>query len=384
MKQIGNKSRKVTKGAPSGFLVSLLFHGIVFFIAGVFVVFKVMNPPEPEFEAPPPIERPKMKLKKPKVKVNKSSNPKPSSRIVAKVKTKQMPEIQLPDLMGTGDGLLGEGAGIGGEVLDLPDINSIRLMGTTVSSGSDFVGVYYDFNRLSDGRRSPIDTAEYQQILVNFFSKNWNTRVIDKYYHSPQKRYATCFMVPEIPSDLGPDAFGESGAAGYCWGIYYKGNLVHRAPIKFRFWGFGDDVLMVRVNGKLVLAASWPGSTVQDSCGWTSRAPESGMYRLGAREAQVGDWITLEGGVPVDMEVFIGESPGGTFCAQLLVEVDGVEYERNKQGGPILPMFTTEVPSWGTLDAIYEHLVQGEAMLTNGPVFNDFYDDKLATAEGGR
>ncbi len=84
-------------------MISLIFHGAVFFIAGLFVVFKVMNPPKPEFEVPPPIERSKMKPRKPKVK--KSSQPKPSSRIVATVKSRKMPEIQLPDLQGTGAAL---------------------------------------------------------------------------------------------------------------------------------------------------------------------------------------------------------------------------------------------------------------------------------------
>ncbi len=374
------KSKKANagKGAPSGFVISLIVHAAAFFLAGIFVVFTVVNKPEPEFLPPPPIERPKMKLKKPKVKVKKSSQPKPSSRIVAKVKSREMPEIQLPDLMGTGEGLLGGGTGIGDEVLDLPDINSIRLMGTAMSSGSDFVGTYYDFNRRQDGSPYSMDTDSYASHMLQFFTSDWNTHLINKFYHSSQKRYASCFMVPSIPSDLGPEAFGEPQAAGYCWGILYKGKLVHKTDIKFRFWGFGDDVLMVRVDGKMVLAASWPGSSVQEGCGWSSRAPESGLYMLGAQPAQVGDWITLEGGVPKEMEVFIGESPGGIFCAQLLVQVEGVDYEKNKQGGPILPMFTTDVPSWGTLDAIYEHLVQGEATLTNGPVFNDFYDDSYA------
>ena len=34
-------------------------------------------------------------------------------------------------------------------------------------------------------------------------------------------------------------------------------------------------------------------------------------------------------------------------------------------------MFTTEKPTHAVTDAIYEYLIEGEAMLTNGPVFND-------------
>ncbi len=377
MKHVSKWSGKVGKGAPSGFIISVLVHAGAFFLAGIFVVFSVVNKQEPEFQAPPPIARPKMNLKKPKVKVQKSSTPKPSSRIVAKVKTAKMPDIQIPDLVGSGEGLM-EGIGLGGDFLELPEVKNVTLMGSTVSGGNDFVGTYYDFNRRSNGGFYSMSTDEYQDIVLQFFLSGWDEADLSRFYRSPTKLYSTCFMVPKIPSDLGPEAFDEAGAAGYCWGILYKGKLVHSSAIRFRFRGFGDDVLMVRVDGELVLAASWPGSSIQEGCGWTSNSGDSETYRLGAQGAVVGDWITLEPGVAKDMEVFIGESPGGQFSAQLVVEVDGVNYKRNSYGGPILPMFTTEVPSWETLDAICPHLVQGEAMLTNGPVFNDYYDDSAA------
>ena len=34
---------RVNKGAPSGLVISLLFHAAAFFIAGLFVVFTVVN-----------------------------------------------------------------------------------------------------------------------------------------------------------------------------------------------------------------------------------------------------------------------------------------------------------------------------------------------------
>ena len=117
---------------------SLIFHGAIFFIAGLFVVFTVVNRAPPPFEPAPPIERPKMKLQKPKVKVQKNTQPKPSSRIVAKVQTKQMPDIQLPDLEGAGDGLM-SGAGTGGDggFMDLPSIQDVTIFGGADSIGND-------------------------------------------------------------------------------------------------------------------------------------------------------------------------------------------------------------------------------------------------------
>ncbi len=364
--------RKTGKGAPSGLIISLIVHAAAFFIAGMFVVFTVVTKEEPEFTPPPPVERPKMKLKKPKVKVKKSSTPKPSSRIVAKVKTTKMPDIQIPDLVGDGEGLLQGSGDPAGLIMDLPDINSIKLMGSEVSTGSDFIGTFYDFNRLRDGRSNGIDMDMYQDLLSDFFNRGWDESKLSRFYQSPNKRYATFFMVPQIPSDLGPEAFGEFGSAGYFWGVHYKGKLVHKEGITFRFRGLGDDVMMVRVDGKLNMGASWPNYPIQDSCGWTSNSGESRIYKLGSNNAEVGDWITLEPGVPLDMEVFIGEGWGGRFSAQLVVEVEGVKYEKNNQGGPILPMFTTEEPSWAVQDIVMERLVVGEAKVTDCPVFSDF------------
>ncbi len=366
-----SRTKKVSKGAPSGFVISLIFHAAVFFLAGLFVVFSVVNKPEPAFEPPPPVERPKMKLKKPKVKVKKSSQPKPSSRIVAKVKTRDMPEIQLPDLMGSGEGLMG-GTGLGGEFMDLPEIQQLTVFGRGVTAGNDFVGTYYDFNRTRRGTFNSMDPDTYYIELLDFVTDDWDTRNFAKYYRSPDKLYATCFMIPSTPSDLGPEAFGELGAYGYCWAIHYVGQLIHNEGIKFRFWGYGDDLLIVRVDGEIVLSSGGRSSVLQRNNGWTSSSSQSDIYYLGNGRAQVGDWITLEPGVERDMEVLVGESPGGIFSAMLVVEVEGVDYELNVQGGPILPMFTTEQPSHATLDSIYEWLIEGEACLTNGPVFSDF------------
>lgn len=364
--------QQIGKGAPSGLIMSLLFHGVAFFVAGLFVVFRVINSPEPEFVAPPPIERPRMKLKKPRVKVKKSSNPKPSSRIVAKVKTAKMPEIQLPDLLGSGDGLLGDGTGLGKIDIEIPDLNSIKLIGSDTTTGSDLVGTYYDFNRRSNGRKWAIDRTEFREALVAFANAGWDLSKLSRYYRSDKKLYSSFVMVPEIPSQLGPEAFGEPEAAGYFWAVHYKGQLVHKDGITFRFRAFGDDQLLIRVDGELVLVGGWANSQTYLRCGWSSSSGESRNYKLGSGTAEVGDWITLEPGVPLDIEILVAEDPGGEFCAQVLVEEKGVEYERNHKGGPILPVFTTDPLSREMLDTLYEHVVVGEASLAGGPVFCDY------------
>ncbi len=373
-----SRSGRLNKGAPSGFIVSLIFHAAVFFIAGIFVVFAVVRKPEPEFEPPPPIERPKMKLKKPKVKVRKSSQPKPSSRIVAKVKTREMPEIQLPDLTGTGDGLLG-GLGDGGEFMDLPDIGEMSLFGGGITSGSDLEVTFYSMRRRANGTDNEnMDHQMYTRIIKEFVENGWDTSRLRKYYHSPRKLYASTIFIPPVTSIAGPLSFGEEidMQLGSCWAAHYHGELIHKDGITFRFWGHADDVLTVALNKEVVLAANLPWTGIDAwmiADGWNGyKAPGSrgqtsgdGQHPCGNGNLAGSDWITLEPGVPYEFDAVVGEAPGGQFCAVLLVEVQGEEYELNEYGGRTFSLFATQPLSRQLQDTILMGMYEGDAMVTN-------------------
>ncbi len=371
-------AKRARTGAPSGLVISLAFHGVVFFLAGIFVVFHVLPEKEPVFEPPPPIERPKMKLKKPKVKVQKSSTPKPSSRIVAKVKTAKMPEIQIPDLMGTGEGLLG-GTGLGGEFIDLPDVGEINIIGKEVSAGNDMEVTFYTMAKRKNGEPGSMlseGAPEFFDILRDFVKSGWKKSKLHKLYKSPKKLYATSLMIPITSSVLGPAAFNEDINYGYAWIALYEGKLVYKEDIKFRFWGASDDILTVAVDNEVVLAAnfSWEGVkayTIADF--WTSHAVNNRTYVAANQTLVGGDWIELKAGVPRDFKAITGEGPGGEYFAYLLVEVEGEHYPLNEFGGRIFPMFCTEKPTWELQDVILENLFEDEANVMDvSPIFQDF------------
>jgi hypothetical protein len=368
MKQSGKGPRKVNKGMPSAVLLSVLIHVGLFLIAGALVVFTVVKKEEQKFEPPQAVERPKMKLRKPKVKLKKSSKPRSTTRIVTRKNVKSMPDIQLPEMSGMGDGL---GGGVGDGFDILLDFGETTIFGSGQSIGNDFVGTFYDFKRDRVGNSRNIDTATFKTKVADFVRSGWSATKLSDYYQSPKKLYATCFMVPTVRSSVAPAAFGEPETGGWCWIAHYKGDLVHEEGIKFRFWGQGDDILIVRVGSEVVLNASWK-NTESIYCNWYSSDPKNRIYQMGNGYSVVGDWITLEPGVPVSMEVLCGEVPGGHFDAMLCVEVEGVDYEVNAQNGPILPMFKTAEPEHALRDKIYENLIEGEACITNGPVFCDF------------
>ena len=370
-----NEPGKVTKGRASGLLISVLVHVGLFLLAGLFVVFVVPQKKEKKFVPPPAVERPKMQIKKPKVKPAKTSKPKPTQRIVTKMKKASMPSFDLPDIGGMGDGL--GGVGIGDGFSGMPAVDSISLFGGGQTIGNDFVGTFYDFKRDRRGGATSYDPTSMCSALQKFVQSGFQNSRLAKYYRSPRKLYTTTFVTGMVPSSFAPLAFGED-TEGWCWAIHYNGQLVSHKDIRFRFWGFADDILLVAVNKEVVLNASW--SWPSDSYGkyaiggnWVVEdATDDFQYYYGPNWARVGDWIELKAGEPFEMDVIIGEVPGGEFYCMLTVQEDGVEYERNKQQQPILPIFKTEEPSHVLADTIYRTMFKDEASVTNGPIFRDY------------
>lgn len=121
------------------------------------------------------------------------------------------------------------------------------------------------------------------------------------------------------------------------WVVYYKGQVSPPEDGNYRFVAYADDVVVVAVNGKTVLVGGRPDATKNLKM-WTP--PEQGP-RIGAANGNLlyGDWITLKKDEPVDLDVLVGERPGGSFCAFLLYEKQGEEYPKTASGVPKLPLF---------------------------------------------
>ena len=368
MKRVRN-GKGVTKGAPSGLVISLIIHAAAFMLAGLLVVFNVVNKEEKKFVPPKPVERPKMKLKKPKVKVKKNAKPKSSNRIVTKVTKANMPDIQLPEMSGMGDGLAG---GVGGGFDLVPDLSGISVFGSGQSIGNDFEGRCYFLKYDRKGGNAVMDSDKFMFLLRKFCTKNWPESLLSGYYRSPDKLYTASIMVPLVPSSMAADVFGQPEMESYWFFAKYKGQLVYPEDIRFRFWGAGDAFLVVNVAGKNVLI-NGVRKRLEVLDFWQSTDPDNDKYFLGNKPMRIGDWIDLKAGEPLDMQVLFGEYAGGTMCGMLLVEVDGVEYPRTRQGGPMLPAFKTEEFTRDQIEEIRKYLPEGECSLTNGPVFRDYF-----------
>ncbi len=376
MKKLVNKTKGLIRGTSTAVLLSVAIHAALFFGAGVWVVFRFIDAKEAKF-VPQKIDRPKMKLKKLRVKVKEQSKPrKTTTRITSTRKSADLPDIQLPEMTGMGAGL--EGA-IGGFDM-MADLSKMTLMGGGKSVGNDLEGTFYDLKRARDGvtaipgmqvAQGAVDPLPYIHAL-NRFLENWSPEAFSEYYRSPGKLYATQFMVPPCSSTLAPGKFGiNEDIHAAMWAIHYKGKIAHKTGGRFRFWGQGDDNFFVRLNGKVVLNASpYVRRSIHDPDDWQSSSKENQQYPLGNSRARVGDWFTLEPGVPMGMEALICEGPGGVFAMILLVEEEGVEYPRNEQGAPILPIFKTMETPEHLIDEIEYTLIPGQASLEGGPIFS--------------
>ena len=118
------------------------------------------------------------------------------------------------------------------------------------------------------------------------------------------------------------------------WVIFYKGQVSPPEDGIYRFLGYSDDLLAVAVNGRTVCIGAR-----MELPAW--KAPQGGgpFVPAAAGGLTYGDWIPLKKDEPIDLDVLIGERPGGGFCAFLLYEKQGETYPVNEKGVPMYPIF---------------------------------------------
>jgi hypothetical protein len=208
--------------------------------------------------------------------------------------------------------------------------------------GGAFVGKFYDLKQLKNGTPSKLDEQTgYTAEVGKFINSGWNPANLERFFVGPNPLYTTQIFIPSIDANQGPVAFGLGGRVQpKMWLVHYKGNVVAPESGTFRFVGVADDILVVRFNGRVVLDGGYYNptghapSTYYASTG-LKLDPKMGFYKGSGR----GGPVQVKAGESYPMEIVIGEWPGGQFKAWLMIEKDGVEYEKDAKGNPILPIF---------------------------------------------
>jgi len=270
---------------------------------------------------------------------------------------------------GTGDGL---GPGLStGTGLQNP-------FGMTSAGNNALVGNFYDLKQTKDGKPTGFTEVETLKVLSEFIgSGNWNPKILEEYFKAPNTLYQTKIYIPIMSAALAPEAFGcGKDVQPVHWVAHYRGMVAAPKTGKFRFVGRADNVMVVRFNGKVVLdggdysvglaKAIWDPGSVAVLAGTSGdneleREMRRGGYDIPVTsykyaESQqynerggvmVGRSINVKEGKKYPVEIIISEL-GGLFGASLMIEEDGVKYEKEEPGGaPILPLFQldSEVPT---------------------------------------
>lgn len=209
------------------------------------------------------------------------------------------------------------------------------------------IGRIVDFKTNADGTPRVAYSAEgsYWKDAKNLVDRNFAEEAFAPFFAPPRRVALTHLWIPPQTSVNGPKAFGVGDVmkpSGFA--VYYTGTLKAARAGRYRLWGYFDDFMLVRVDGKTVLDAVWNtgGLVAGMMTGWKTSDPQA-VGRVKCPQAggklAPGDWFAVDPGRPRALELFVGERPGGMVGGVLLIEQEGVDYAQAADGTTVLPVF---------------------------------------------
>jgi hypothetical protein len=269
------------------------------------------------------------------------------------------------DGMGTGFGSgTGPGAGMG--------TGTANPFGVLDANANALEGTFYDFKQNRRKRPTDMNPDKLRALVPEFVNRGWRESFMHEYFAAPRKLYQTKIYMPNMSADSAPAAFEvEKEVQPTMWMVVYRGTVVAPKTGKFRFVGAGDDLLIVRFNGKNVFDHGYTLGTIgrhvyKDFACMSGSGLDKDLERKFKRDFPVklpvkfhqypttvayndeigglaeGAEFEVVGGKPYPIEILISEIPGGRFCAALLIEEIGATYNKASNGSPIYHLFRTD------------------------------------------
>lgn len=324
-----------------------------------------------------PINSKKMSVQRPKPSAPSASA---AARVIAANVASPM-AVEVPDVVTEallfdsgvddfGEGGLGDGDGVGGA-----GEGGGGGFGTTGALPGALSGRLYDFKKGPDGTKVNYNIANPADFFdrVNRLQKSrFSEGALGRYFQAPNLLNLSHLMIPLSPASEGPKHFGAEGVIEPSgWIAHYEGKVVAPRDGSFRFSGIGDDYVVVMVNGKMRLMASRP-DTQQSVVGrWTPTEPVGKHLGPFQNDAHLvyGDWIKMRKGEVLELDLVIGERPGGMLGFILQVEEKGRDYREASNGRPVLPLFTTRPFSAEEVETMRGQLGSYEVEWEDVPVF---------------
>jgi hypothetical protein len=227
--------------------------------------------------------------------------------------------------------------------------------------GATLIGIFYDLKQTQQREPIPDFARRYVIEIDAFLSSGFDEALFNRFFRAALPLYTTQFSMPRMNADAAPKAFGVEGLVKpKYWVIHYKGQIAPPVDGTYRFVGNFDDLLIVAINRKVVLDGSRPDTRMKNLA-W-KEAADKGPTVAANTLAKYGDWVDLKADQPVDIDILIGERPGGFFHGVLLYEKKGESYGVNAKGQAVLPLFqlapnpgkdatfTTDRPVWKCIE----------------------------------
>lgn len=210
------------------------------------------------------------------------------------------------------------------------------VFGKQEASEAALIGFLYDLKQTQQHKPTTMSLHDYNQVVDEFLSKNWDESVLNRYYRGTRGLYTTQIFIPLMDASGGPRAIGEEKLIKPSfWLIHYKGQVAAPSDGAWRFWGYGGEICSVAVNGKTVLVANHSYVKTPRTA-WRSKEPPG--QPAGSGQLVAGDWIQLKAGQIIDLDILIGERGGGSFDSFLLIEKQGQSYG-TAGPHPLFPVF---------------------------------------------
>jgi len=201
-------------------------------------------------------------------------------------------------------------------ISDLKDmaIGDLKLtdFGYSGKAAGTLEGTLIDLKRDKDGKSKNTDRIS---AIRTFTDGTWTlSRWTDNFYSAENKLYASYWIIGMGSAAKAPEAFGVKGEIAPSGIVaYYTGEYTPTNSMNIRFCGSADDLIIVRINSRIVL----DGGRDNRYSKFNQSEYERGKPLAGMNTTTTyGEWINLRAGSTYDMQVLLAEVPGGSFgCA---------------------------------------------------------------------
>jgi hypothetical protein len=361
------------------FLGAVLFHLILILLFASWVIWKAPPPPPPdEFEGvavkvPPTVQPPPSgastanphfepdQVVVPVVTMPSVISTAASSFSVDTSKILNQTLNHMSDQLAKGTGLDAAGGGSGS--------GSGTAFGSTSGANNQFCGYFYDLKQTPDHQTTGMDLPTEESTIAAFCRNGWNEDdLASHFFKSPKPLYTNQFMIPIVFSTEGPKAFGLDGVCqpGFWLAVYHvEVKPTHSGT--YHVGGYGDDFLIVRVDGNTVLESGFYPN-VTDSRPTQIYNPTWGPPNIQSirnadklatpyQRTVVGESFELMAGSTTTIDVLIGDDAAainvGLCGYSLFLVEDGKDYPKDPTGFPILPLLQVQPDKNVKRDGIY-------------------------------